>query len=59
MKHCHSSWFGINRFRAAELCLAFAWNFTLIALEQNAPETKVSSPPRLSRAEMEEFLLNA
>ena len=59
MKHRHSSWFGINRFRAAELCLVFACNFTLTALEQNAPETKISSAPKLSRAEMEEFLMTA
>jgi hypothetical protein len=59
MKRCHSSWFGINRLRAAELFLAFACNLTLTALAQNASETKISSAPKLSRAEMEEFLMTA
>jgi hypothetical protein len=59
MKRCHSSWFGRNRLRAAELCLVFACNFTLTALEQNPPETKASSAAKLSRAEMEEFLMTA
>jgi len=37
----------------------FACNFTLTALEQNAPETKISSAPKLRRAEIEEFLMTA
>jgi hypothetical protein len=46
---------------AAEFCLVFACNclFALSAFAQDAPETKASSPPRLSRAEMEEFLIKA
>jgi hypothetical protein len=50
-----------NRLKAAEFYLAFACNcvLALSAFAQVAAETKASSPPRLSRAEMEEFLLTA
>jgi hypothetical protein len=59
MGRCHPSWLGRNRLRAAELCLAFACGFALTAFAQSAPETKVPSAAKLSRAEMEEFLIKA
>jgi hypothetical protein len=39
--------------------LAFACSFTLTVLAQNAPETNLSSAAKLSRGEMEEFLIKA
>jgi len=47
-----------NRLKAAKFCLSVACNclFALSAFAQHA--TEVSPPPKLSRAEMEEFLMN-
>jgi len=47
--------------KVAEFCLVFACTclFTLSVFAQHAAETKASSPPGLSRAEMEDFLLTA
>jgi hypothetical protein len=47
--------------KVAEFCLVLACNclFALNAFAQAATETKASAPPRLSRAEMEQFLLTA
>ena len=61
MRAFHQSLARINPLKAAEFCLAFACNclLALSAFAQVAAETKASSPPRLSRAEMEEFLLTA
>ena len=61
MRSFHQSLARINRLKAAGFCLAFACNclLALSAFAQVAAETKASSPPRLSRAEMEEFLLTA
>jgi hypothetical protein len=59
MRRCQSSWLRRNQLVVAELCLAFAGHFTLGTFAQNAPQTKSSTSPGLSRAEMEEFLTKA
>ena len=61
MRLFHSCRVRNNRLNVAEFWLLLVCNclFALGAFAQDAPETKVSPPPRLSRAEMEEFLLNA
>ena len=50
-----------SRLKVAEFCLVFACTclFALSAFAQVAAETKASSPPRFSRAEIEEFLIKA
>ena len=61
MRSFHPLGAGRNRLKVAEFCLVLACSclFALNAFAQAAPETKTSAPPRLSRAEMEEFLLTA
>ena len=61
MKSFHPFRVGRNRLTVAAFCMVFACSclFALSGFAQDATETKVSSPPRLSRAEMEEFLMNA
>jgi hypothetical protein len=60
MRHIHPLWARRNRLKAAKFCLVLAsCLFESQALAQDAHETKVSSQPKLSRAEMEEFLMNA
>ena len=60
MRHIHPFRARRNRLKVAEFCLVFACNclLDLSAFAQDAPETK-ASPPKLSRAEMEEFLSKA
>ena len=61
MRHIHPFRARRNRLTGAAFCVVFACSslFALTAFAQDATETKVSSPPKLSRAEMEEFLMNA
>jgi hypothetical protein len=61
MRHIHPFRAGRNRLTGAAFCLVFACSclIALTTFAQDATATKVSSPPRLSRAEMEEFLTNA
>jgi hypothetical protein len=61
MRHIHPFVAKSSRLTVAAFCVVFACSFlfTLSAFAQDATETKVSSQPRLSRAEMEEFLMNA
>ena len=61
MRLFHSCRMRNNRLNVAEFWLLLVCNclFALGAFAQDAPGTKVSLPPRLSRAEMEEFLLTA
>lgn len=61
MRPFHPLWARRNRLKVAEFWLLIACNcvFALRGFAQNAPETKVSSAAKLSRAEMEEFLIKA
>ena len=54
-------WARRKRLKVAGFWVVFACSclFTLSAFAQDAPETQASSPPKLSRAAMEEFLSNA
>ena len=61
MEHIHPFQARRNRLTVAAFCVVFACSslFALTTFAENAPETNVSSPAKLSRAEMEEFLMNA
>src|SRR5262245_2766577 len=48
-----------HRLGAAEFGLVFVCLLALRALAQDSPESKISAPPKLSRAAMEQFLINA
>ncbi len=61
MEQIHPFRAGRNRLAVAAFCVVFAYSsfFALTTFAEDATATKASSPPRLSRAEMEEFLMNA